>query len=434
MRTIAAVLLASAALTACGTSDDVGDGSGDGSGSSGGGGSDAALTVGCNWLFEADAENANFAFPEKNAVYWVAALPDTVADGDHIEIAGTSATARYFSFELYNENGKAESDVNDAGIFGDTAAPAELVPAGHAYTVSIVYSTTQQASGTTLVADPTDISTRAPAHKLLLYRLYLPTGSAAQRASLPLLTYVAANGTRTPFSHSPDTASCRTIVDNARNDIGKAGGSGSSSGSGSGSSGGLELTPAPAKKPPSMQVFKRKSGEFQNLDDHYMDVKTNTGLGTILLVRGRAPAFAGSGQAAQVRYWSVCSDESHSTRVVDCVADQDAKIDADGDYNVVIATATPPAGYAASFNYMAWGPDAFGRPIVRQLLADPSFKQSIDANQDALLPAVAMGAYFPDTAYCTADVFSANLAAGPAAVFDACKKAQGVGVVPDTGG
>ena len=156
--------------------------------------------------------------------------------------------------------------------------------------------------------------------------------------------------------------------------------------------------------------------------------------GADLLLLKPATYMNRSGQAAQVRYWSVCSDESHSTRVVDCVADQDAKIDADGDYNVVIATATPPAGYAASFNYMAWGPDAFGRPIVRQLLADPSFKQSIDANQDALLPAVAMGAYFPDTAYCTADVFSANLAAGPAAVFDACKKAQGVGVVPDTGG
>lgn len=431
MKNFAALLLATAVLSGCGTSDEVDNG--DAGGSSGGGSSQADLVYGCNWLFEATAQNANFAFPEKNAVYWVAALPDTVATGDHIEIAGVSATARYFSLELYNEDGKAESDVNDAGIFGDTATPAELVPSGQPYLVTVVYSATQKASGTTLVADPTDVSTRAPAHKFLLYRLYLPTGSAAQRASLPVLTYVAAGGTRTPLAKTPDQASCNTIVANARDKVGGSSSGSSGASSSSGSSSGLGVAPAPAKKPPKMEVFKSKTGVFQNLDDHYMDVKTNTTLGTILLVRGKAPAFAGSGQTAQLRYWSVCSDESHSTKVVDCVADQDATLDADGDYNVIIDTVTPPSGYATAFNYLPWGSDAFGRPIVRQLLADASFKQSIANNQDALLPAEAMGDYYPATTYCTAEVFSANLAAGPAAVFTACQNSQGTGVVADPG-
>src|SRR5581483_4815274 len=169
-----AALLGSAALAACGgPSIPVAGGGADG------GSSTADLVYGCSWLFESSAQTANVAYQDTNAVYWVAALPDKIPSGDQIEIAGSTPTARYSSFQIYTENGEAESGVNDAGIVGQGATPAQAVAPGRAYKVNIIYSATASSSGTTLVANPNRASSRAPAHKYLLYRLYLPTSGAA---------------------------------------------------------------------------------------------------------------------------------------------------------------------------------------------------------------------------------------------------------------
>ena len=423
---LATVLGIAVLLTGCGGSSSSVDSSSGSSGSSSGG-STADVVEGCNWLFKADSKTANFAYPETNAVYWVAALPDTVPSGDQIEIASTSATARYFSFQIYNENGKSESGLSDAEIFSAASSPANTVPSGQAYKVSVIYSATATSSGTTLVANPTDVSPRAPAHKFILYRLYLPTSGADSFGNLPTLTYVARDGTRTPLSQTPDQASCNTILANINNLVSGDTGSGSSSSSGG-------LAPAPAVKPPNMSVYRSALGRFQNVDVSYMDEKTNDTLGDMLIIRGKAPAFATSGQTPQVRYWSVCSDEFHKPRrVVQCLADKDAHIGADGYYNVIISTNTPPSGYQSEFDYLPFGADAFGEPIYRQLLADPSFKQSIDNSSIVLGPKLTMGQYYPDSTYCSNSVFSSNLGAGAAAVFSACKSSQGTGTVPDPG-
>ncbi len=426
-----AALLGSAALAACGGPSvpvDTGGGSD-------GGTSNADLVYGCSWLFESSAQTANVAYPDTNAVYWVAALPDKIPSGDQIEIAGSTPTARYSSFQIYTERGESESGVNDAGIVGQSATPAQAVAPGHAYKVSIIYSATASSSGTTLVANPSLLSGRAPAHKFLVYRLYLPTSGAADSGSLPALTYVARDGTRIPLSSTPDQPSCNTIRNNIQDVVGNGSDSGSSSGGSSSSgSGGLDLLNGPAIKPPRMTIYRTTIGRFQNLDVRYMREKTNDTLGDLLLFRAKAPASTISATAPQVRYWSLCSDEFHAPhRAVSCLADQDAKLGADGYYNIIIAPSTPPAGYEAEFNYLPWGADAFGEPIYRQLLANPSFSQSIDNNALSPLPSVTMGAYFPDNTYCSSSVFSANLSAGAAAVFAACKAAEGTGSVADPG-
>lgn len=415
-----------ALLTGCGgPSSPVDTGSGSSGGS--GGTSTADLVYGCNWLFESDAQTANVAYPDTNAVYWVTALPDSIPSGDKIEIASNSAAARYFSFSIYNENGKAESSAYDAEIFGASATPANLVQPGQPYTLSVIYSALASSSGTTLVANPTDISTRHPFHKFMLYRQYLPTNGSADFGNLPVLTYVAKSGTRIPLANTPDQASCNTILNNIHALL-----SGTASGSSSSSSGGL--SPAPAVKPPSMTIYPLTLGRFQNLDVRYMNEKTNDTLGDMLIIRGKAPTFASSSTSPQVRYWSICSDEFHAPRrVVDCMPDKDAIIGADGYYNVIIAVNTPPSGYQAQFNYLPWGADAFGEPIYRQLLASPSFSQSINNNGLSVLPSLTMGVYYPDSTYCTNSTFSSNLAAGAAAVFSACKSGQGVGTVADPG-
>ena len=162
--------------------------------------------------------------------------------------------------------------------------------------------------------------------------------------------------------------------------------------------------------------------------------ETSTSLGDMLIVRGKAPAFATGSQSPQVRYWSVCSDRfDKPTSVVACVADQDATIGSDGYYNVIISPQTPPSGYQTLFNYLSAGADAFGTPIYRQLLSNPLFLQSAKNNKDSLDVSLTMGAYYPETTYCSNSVFSANLSAGAAAVFSACQSSEGSGSVTDTG-
>lgn len=440
----AALLAGCAALAACGDSGSTGqNGSGSGSGSSGGGSSSsssggsssggsssggatstAKLVYGCNWLFESTVQNANVYYPETNAVYWLAALPDSVPSGDTIAIKSVSPTARYFSFEIYDDSGKAETGINDADIFGQSN-PAPAIASGQGYEATVTYNALLASSGSTLVINPIAVDTSQPAHKYLLYRLYLPTDGVDQFANLPVLTYVAKDGTQTPLAQTPDQPSCNQIYDNIQAQL-------AAGGSGLGSS--ISTLPSgPAVKPPKMVVYRSSGGHYQNLDVQYMYEQANDTLGNLLLVRGKAPAYATGPGIAQVRYWSVCSDESDAPyQTVQCLADQDALLDANGYYNIVIAPSTPPTGYSASFNYLPWGGEAFGRPIYRQVLPASAFSQSI-ANAPLLSASTSMGDYYPQTAYCSDSVFSANLAAGTAAVFSACQASQGTGTVPDTG-
>ena len=422
---LAAAWVAAAAVVACGgTSAPVG-----GYPSGNTATSTADLVYGCNWLIESTFHNVNFAFPETNAVYWVAAIPDSLPSGDTIQISSTSATARYFSFEIYGQDGAAESSDNDADIFGQSATPANAVASGQSYTVSIISSATATASGTTLVNDPSRTNGQSPKHHWLLYRLYLPTNGADSAANLPVLTYVKSDGTRIPLTQTPDQPSCNQILDNINEELDGLGASSSSS-----SSSGGTATLKPAVKPPSMVAFISTTGTFENLDVDYMYVESNSTLGDMLILRGQAPLFATGPGTPQVRYWSVCSDTYHKPfAVVQCVDDQQAILDSGGYFNVIVSVNTPPSGYASSFNYLPWGSDEFGEPIYRQLLADSSFTQSIKANKLSLLPSLTMGNYYPQSTYCQDSVFSANVAAGPAAVFSACKSSEGTGTVIDPG-
>jgi hypothetical protein len=433
----AALLAGCAALAACGGSQGTSGSSGgsssggsssggssSGGASSGGTTSTAKVVYGCNWLFESTVQNANVYYPETNAVYWLAALPDSVPAGDTINISGVSPTARYFSFEIYDDSGKTVTGINDADIFGQKN-PAPAIASGQGYEATVEYNVVLASSGSTMVINPLMVDTSTPARKYLMYRLYLPTDGADQFADLPQLTYVAKDGTRTPLSQTPDQPSCNQIYDDIQSQL-AAGGSGLGSSTSTVPSG-------PANKPPQMVVYRAPGGQYRNLDVQYMYEQDNDTLGDLLLVRGKAPAYATGPGTPQVRYWSVCSDESDTPyRTVQCLADYQAQLDADGYYNIVIAPNAPPSGYAASYDYLPWGGSAFGRPIYRQVLAATDFSQSI-ADVSVLPASVSMGDYYPQTTYCSNSVFSANLAAGTAAVFSACQASEGTGSVPDTG-
>jgi hypothetical protein len=162
---------------------------------------------------------------------------------------------------------------------------------------------------------------------------------------------------------------------------------------------------------------------------------------TSLVIRGRAPSVPetlegnrtfGSGD---VRYWSFCQNELFSSRVIDCIVDEEIPVDSDGDYTLVTSLAAHRPANARTkcgFAWMEWSPNGDGAPDFdpstggaipdtalprekggrpeqgfigyRQILPSPDFVGSI-ANVSAPGEESALGDYLPKARYMTRSKF-----------------------------
>lgn len=141
--------------------------------------------------------------------------------------------------------------------------------------------------------------------------------------------------------------------------------------------------------------------------------------------RGGEPVYV----ERQVRFWSLCSNETKTTNVIRCVPDDESSINSNGYTTFVVsAPGSKPAPSALkkySARWVPWGALAAPEDVVydagqqpwgigtythyystlmyRQTLANSSFLQSM-ANVSQL-PAneqkTAMGPYWPVSGYCT---------------------------------
>ncbi|MCW3039550.1 MAG: hypothetical protein JWM31_1455, partial [Solirubrobacterales bacterium] len=68
----------------------------------------------CGWAVQATANQANVAYPDEAAKYWIAAVP--LAPGSHLELAGHYPHARYLSFITYTPQTQAIDGINDQQI------------------------------------------------------------------------------------------------------------------------------------------------------------------------------------------------------------------------------------------------------------------------------------------------------------------------------
>ena len=125
-------------------------------------------------------------------------------------------------------------------------------------------------------------------------------------------------------------------------------------------------------------------GYFGNLDNAYLSLETYRSNGAVLAFRAKAPTFAETAGAAtmpagrQVRYWSICSNEFATTRYIACVDDAKIHVDRAGDFTIVISDAAhKPANLAPTDTWLPQGssPDEF--VLYRQLIASPTFTQSV---------------------------------------------------------
>jgi hypothetical protein len=115
--------------------------------------------------------------------------------------------------------------------------------------------------------------------------------------------------------------------------------------------------------------------------------------------------------AGELRYWSLCTNERHTTRFVDCTIDEDVPLDASGWYTVVVsapadrpANATPECGVT----WLAWGTSPETLVILRHMLPDAGFAHAIQrVERPADLYAV-VGDYLPTGQHTTREGFEAR--------------------------
>ena len=158
-------------------------------------------------------------------------------------------------------------------------------------------------------------------------------------------------------------------------------------------------------------------GFFDNPNNNYIFTLLSHGYGQLAVFRAKLPTTPDTYPnlpvmpgGTQLRYWSMCSNDGPSQRYFGCVMDDGIAptVDVAGYYTLVVSTPadepeTVKSG-ACGCVWLPWGPGGSVVLIMRNMLPDPAFANSIQRagygteQQD-------MGAYYPAGCYMSAKVF-----------------------------
>ncbi len=172
-------------------------------------------------------------------------------------------------------------------------------------------------------------------------------------------------------------------------------------------------------------------GQYSNGDARYVVGPINRAYGEILVLRGKMPTFphtrGGESRMSEgdVRYWSLCQNESPvTTSVVSCLYDEQVPLDRGRRFTVVVGTAAdrpPKARRRCGVAWLRWGHyvDPLGRRgggtlLMRNIRADPAFAGAIQNVDEPGAERALMGRYLPRGEYMASSDFAAPGCAGPA--------------------
>lgn len=411
----------------------------------------AAGEAGCSWLVVSNPDLINVAFPDEAATYWAATFP--ALPGARLRIEGQYPQARYFSFNVYDPALRPVDAITDYAILPrvDGANPYRTAGAAHggdyvAYVLDGGIPDTRAANTlyTNQTLLPGGIALPNP-QITLMYRVYLPEIDGAGGVPLPQLTLETADGATAPLSFAqcdplpPDglpgllneairDASYPPLVD------------------------ALPVPIAPPKLrinrfyglPETLRLLASNAvgfdlplqsitaadtggGFLSNIDNAYVTTMASRDKGSLYIVRARAPSWAHEPVdaplgGAQLRYWSICTNEFVTQRFVACLADRDVALDDAGYFTIVVSDPDEQPANAIAQNGMNWLPWGGAYPdsvfIYRHMLPSPHFAQAIQ-NIDYGMPVEdVMGEYAPRAVYC--DRAAIEAAASAAQAFAAC--------------
>ena len=398
------------------------------------------LQVGCGWMLVFDPAQAglgNNAYPETNARYWIAVVSDTAPAGSRLRVEGRYPNARYSALHVHDGNlfvldalsdNELRPDPGSANRNLDRTRRDDSIPFGGSYTAFVRINAAAPAvreTNTLYRPAPGLLDAKVKKRTALAYRTYLPVGGNEGGVPLPKLTLETPAGPR-PLPNAADAATCATIQQQLQRD-GAA----------------LPVSLIPPLIPPMAPEFQKFDatvlntaglGVGYNPHNGFLALKTDRDYADFLLIRGKLPSYTTQLQpqpTPQVRYWSLCEYGANSTRVYGCLADQTLKLDANGYFHIAISKdLARPAALPATYDWLTWGPEKTGGVGIRELLAHPTFTQSIEKASTSHT-AADRGDYMPLATYCSKAVLTAAGAtpgARPDDVFAVCRASRGMGL------
>jgi hypothetical protein len=416
----------------------------------------AAGEAGCSWLVVSNPDLINVAFPDEAATYWVATLP--ALPGARLRIDGRYPQARYFSFNVYDPALRPVDAITDYQILPRVAGTNPYQDAGAAagggYVAYVVDGATPDPRATNtlytnVVRAPGGAGGLPNPSITLIYRIYLPEIDGSGGVPLPQLTLETADGATAPVSFAqcdplpPD--GLPSLLNEAIRDASYPPG--------------VDVVPVPIAPsepritrfyglPETLRVLASNAvgfdlplqqitasdtggGFLSNVDNAYVTTMASRDKGALYIVRARAPVWAREPVDAplgdaQLRYWSICSNEFVSQRFVACLADHEVALDDAGYFTVVVsdpdqqpANAVAGQGSLGGMNWLPWG-GAYADSVLiyRHMLPSPQFAEAIQNVPYGTPVEDAMGEYAPRAVYC--DRATIEAAASAAQAFAAC--------------
>lgn len=412
----------------------------------------------CDWPVISDPDLVNIAYPDTNAIYWLTVIP--AIPGTRLRIEGQFPDARYFSFNVYDPlirptdalaDLELTPDVGDINPFrsdrgdwgGRYTAFLEIGPAPAERTANTLYTGEFVLPGG-LPAIPNQVFT-------VIYRVYIPADVNHPEGGVPLpKLYLELPGVELPLER------CGPFTDSplALNPLTQV----------TGSTDWPEVarvnTPLIKDEPEFIKFYGLPNaasyfidnalqgmlpdnlaqqpdggGFFSNIHNAYVFGAFERGHGDVYVVRAKAPTYSGdprlAGEAEQLRYWSLCTNETLTQRYVDCHADRDMVLDDDGYFTLIVSDEAdrPANAYPENgVNWLPWGFYPDSNLIYRHMLPNETFAEAIQNVPFGTPIDEVMLEYAPQASYCTREaVESVDLEAAPGSdLMAACQVSQGL--------
>jgi hypothetical protein len=383
-------------------------------------------------LTKFDPATVNIAYPDQAAVYYsggYAAVP-----GTRIRITGRFPHARYMSFNVYDNIQRpldALADVElrpDAGSSNPFTRGADRTAKKRSYTAFIDFGPIPKKRARNTLYSGSGQGGTPNFDGTFIYRVYVPDRGLDE-----------AGGTGVPTVTLESTSSGQSPPPSACSNFAKPSGAGVNKQVAA--SNGLPVaTPSPGRNPPVWRKFVNlprsfaetildnqytdparmsyessaaydlggKGGFLSNIHNAYLYTPIAKDNGLVLATRMRAPTFPNTRPPAlrmpggQLRYFSLCQNESQTQRFIACATDDQTTVNRDGFMNYVVSTpGDRPANArpACGVTWIPWGPQAGGALIYRHMLPDPKFARAIQRVPAQGKERQVMGDYFPVSRY-----------------------------------
>lgn len=396
----------------------------------------------CFWIGPVSFESYNIAYPDEGAVYWGSKfqLPE---DASHLEIDGAYPNARYMSYNAYDILTQPTDALIDHEIVPYVGANPYINEdkSGGRYKVKVFATSAPggtRPENTLYLGDAGERNDELP----LILRTYVPADGTdfTGGAGLPKVSLVMRDETRlsgeaacealgNPRPGTPEREVPSVVVEQETY---------ASLVDGPDSPKGFPASETPewlkfwggrvtmARLLPDRKYLEKAiadsaagnlpkmSGFYANRHNDYISAYLSEEFGEVVVLKGKLPRTPAQGWDIssgdyEIRYWSICSNESLvTTRYSDCIYDSNVVLDENREFTIVVSKAhNRPVNATAEcgVTWLDWGDRGDGAGdekatyLIIRNMEGAGFAQSVQNVSSITAASEDMGPYFPVTSY-----------------------------------